>query len=49
LDAAGHFGSGGTGDHVDFAADAEFAGEVEARFDGEAGVGEEDEADVVGF
>ena len=41
-------GAGGGGDHVDFAAEAEFAGEVEAGFDGEAGVGE-DEADVVGF
>jgi hypothetical protein len=38
----------GKGDHVDFAADAELAGEVDAGFDGEAGVGQ-DEADVVGF
>jgi hypothetical protein len=48
LDAAGYFSVGGGGDHVDLAADAEFAGEVDAGFDGEAGVGEED-AGVVGF
>ena len=48
LDAAGDLGFAFAGDHVDFAADAEFAGEVEAGFDGEAGVGQ-DEALVVGF
>ena len=39
LDAAGDLGLAFAGDHVDLAADAEFAGEVEAGFDGEAGVG----------
>ena len=48
MDTAGDFGFSFAGDHVDFAADAEFAGEVEAGFYGEAGVGE-DEALVVGF
>ena len=48
MDEACDFGFAGLGDHVDFAADAELAGEVEAGFDGEAGVGE-DEADVVGL
>ena len=48
MDAAGDLGFAGAGDHVDLVADAEFAGEVEAGFDGEAGVGE-DEADVVGL
>ena len=48
LDAAGDVGLAGVGDHVDFAADTELAGEVEAGFDGEAGVGE-DEADVMGL
>ena len=38
----------GTGDHVDLAADAEVAGEVDAGLDGEAGVGEQ-EALVVGL
>ena len=46
--AAGDLGFAFAGDHVDLAADAELAWEVEAGFDGEAGVGE-DEALVVGF
>jgi hypothetical protein len=54
LDAAGDIGAAGAGDHVDLVADAEGfrmavgAGEVEAGFDGEAGVGE-NEAGVVGL
>jgi hypothetical protein len=48
LDAAGDLRGTFAGDHVNFAADAEFAGEIESGFDGEAGVGE-DEALVVGF
>jgi hypothetical protein len=48
LGGAGDDGRAGAGDHVDFAADAELAGKVEAGFDGEAGVGQE-EALVVGF
>ncbi len=48
MEGAGDDGAGGEGDHVDLAAYAELAGEVDAGFDGEAGVGEE-EALVVGF
>ncbi len=47
LDSAGYGGVVAGGDHVDFAADAEFR-EVDAGFDGEAGEGE-DAAGVVGF
>ncbi len=47
MDFAGDPGFAGGGEHVDFAADSEF-GEIDAGFDGEAGVGE-DEALVVGF
>jgi len=48
LNSAGDFGFAFAGDHVDFAAYAELAGEIEAGFDGEAGVGE-DETLVVGL
>jgi len=48
LHRPGDDGAAGFGDHVDFVANAEFAGEVDAGFDGEAGVGEE-QALVVGF
>ncbi len=48
MDASCDFGFAFAGDHVDLAADAELAGKVEAGFDGEAGVGE-DEALVVGL
>src|SRR5258708_10120458 len=54
VDAAGDLGFAFAGDHVELAANAEGigiaggAGEVEAGFDGEAGVGQ-DEALVVGF
>ena len=54
LGGAGDYGfgwlvaAGAMGDHVDFAADAELAREVEAGLDGEAGVGQE-QAFVVGF
>ncbi len=46
LDPARHLGLALAGDHVDLVADTELAGEVEAGFDGEAGVGQ-DEALVV--
>ena len=48
MEGAGDDGAGGEGDHVDFAADAEVAGEIDAGLDGEAGVGEK-EALVVGL
>src|ERR1700735_5279293 len=47
LNAAGDPSFAGSGDHVDFAADAEF-GQINSRLDGEAGVGQ-DAADVMGF
>lgn len=47
MDFAGDPSFAGGGEHVDFAADAEF-GEVDAGLDGETGVGE-DETLVVGF
>ena len=48
MHGAGDDSAAGVGDHVDFVADAELAGEVKAGFNRETGV-REDEAFVVGF
>src|SRR6185312_461866 len=42
LARAGDFRFPGTGHHIDLAAHAELAGKINARFDGEAGVGQDE-------